>query len=152
MDALLSLNSSAQKREPYYKNFSDLPLGSYTVKKFHLKDSDFGMKLLVEVEDFYLTLPKRFRDKITTEAQVEEINRSRWRITFGGRDPGNFSRFKIDFKIIVEQNAQQLVVSDDDEEPEVIQPPEEDEVEIPRAAKRQADVIKNVYPSKRNRL
>lgn len=153
MDALLSLNSSAQIREAYYKKFSDLPTGSYTVKRFHLKETNFGLRLLVEIEDFYLTLPQRFSEKINTQEQVKEINRGKWRLAYGGKDIANYNKLKIDFNTIVEQNAQQLP-GDDDEEVPVIVMGLEDEDEMPaQRAKRQADGAGRVtYPSKRNRL
>lgn len=93
-------------KQPYYKNFGDLPLGSYTVKKFLLRNSKFGLKLLVEVGDFYLTLPKRFIDKINTEELVAEINKTKWQLTYGGRENGDYTPLKIDFSAIAEPSAQ----------------------------------------------
>lgn len=175
MELLLSLNSSAIKKEVSYKKFADLPIGSYTVKKFALKETSYGIRLSVYIEDFYLTLPQRYSDKINTEAHVEEMNRTRTRLIYGGKEPGQFGILKIDFKVIEPETAEidleeesQIIpsytqavppspppaavvetheVEDDDDD-------EDDEEVIAPARNKRAisTLIKNVYPSKRSRL
>lgn len=169
MELLLSLNSSAVRKEVSYKKFADLPIGSYTVKKFALKQTNYGVRLFVYIEDFYLTLPQRYSDKINTEAHVQEMNRIGTKLIYGGKEPGEFGALKIDFKVVEAETpeidleeesqiipvytqavstaaaaAETLEVNDDDEDEEVISP-----VRNKRAIN---TLIKNVYPSKRNRL
>lgn len=166
MDLLLSLNASAIKREPSFKKFSDLPYGSYTVKKFVLKDTNFGLRLLVLVDDFYLTLPQRFSDKISKAGQVEELNQRKFRLVYGGKDQQNFNMLKIDFNVVEpapEPAAAEAVpetetpiipnyeVPPTDEETET-ETQGDEEIIIPARTKRHMEMlVKNVYPNKRSR-
>lgn len=114
MNTLLSLNWSAQIREPYHKKFCDLPIGSYAVRRFLLKETPYGLRLHAEIEDFYLALPKRFSDQINTQEQVEEINRERWQLVYGGRDTTDCRKLKIDFNVIIIEVQAPVIVVDDE--------------------------------------
>lgn len=97
MEELLSLNSSAAKTVARIKKFDDLENGEYIVKSFKLKDTPYGLRVLVEVDNFYLTLPPRFSDKINSAEQIAELNAKNFKMVYGGKNAEEFNRLIIDF-------------------------------------------------------
>lgn len=102
MEELLSLNSAASKKVLRYKRFGDLDVGTYIVKSFKIKNGDYGLRVLVEIDNFYMTLPLRFSDKINSEEQVAELNAKKWKMVYGGKNANEFNRLILNFKPIVE--------------------------------------------------
>lgn len=113
MEDLLSLNSSTTKKEAKVKKFDNLNLGEYVVKSFKLKETNFGLRVFVEVDNFYLTLPPRFSDKINSAEQIAELNEKKFKMIYGGKDVDEFNKLIIDFV--------QLKQSEDPIETEVIE-------------------------------
>lgn len=97
MEELLSLNSSVAKTVAKIKRFDDLENGEYIVKSFNLKDTPYGLRVFVEVENFYLTLPPRFSDKINSAEQIAELNAKHFKMVYGGKNAAEFNRLIIDF-------------------------------------------------------
>lgn len=103
MEELLSLNYSSAKKSVKIKKFDSLQHGAYTVKTFKLKDTNFGLRVFVEIENFYLSLPQRFSDKINSEEQIAELNSKKWKMIYGGKDAAEFNKLIIDFKQVEEE-------------------------------------------------
>lgn len=120
MEDLLNLNSSATKAVAKSKRFDDLKIGEYLVKTFKLKEFPFGLRLLVEIDNFYLILPPRFSDKINSEQQLAEINAKKFKMVYGGKDPGEFNKLIIDFVLLsdrggIQSNEDDSTVEDSEE-------------------------------------
>lgn len=115
MEDLLSLNSSTAKKEARVKKFDHLQIGEYIVKSFKLKETTFGLRVFVEIDDFYLCLPPRFSDKINSSEQIDELNGKKFKMVYGGKNVDEFNKLIIDFKPVREiQEAQELEIETTD--------------------------------------
>lgn len=56
------------------KSFDELAKGEYRIVQFKLNNTRFGLRLTVHFEDFFVWLPSRFSDKISSQDQVNELN------------------------------------------------------------------------------
>lgn len=97
MEDLLSLNSSVAKITPKIKRFDDLENGEYVVKSFKLKETPFGLRVFVEINNFYLSLPPRFSDKINSVDQIAELNVKKFKMVYGGKNAEEFNKLILDF-------------------------------------------------------
>lgn len=124
MEDLLSLNYSSAKKETKIKKFDSLENGEYTVKSFKLKDTNFGLRVFAEIDNFYLSLPPRFSDKINSEEQIAEINSKKWKMTYGGKDAAEFNKLIIDFKQMEKPKSQeaQIIESETADSEEMLTP------------------------------
>lgn len=113
MEALLSLNSTNSIKESRVKKFDSLEIGEYIVKSFKLKETNFGLRVYVEIDNFYLSLPPRFSDKINSAEQIDEINEKKFKMIYGGKNPEEFNKLIIDFAVVQEHDAQ--IIEDEDE-------------------------------------
>lgn len=113
MEELLSLNSSVAKKVSRNKRFDDLAVGTYIVKSFKTKNTMYGLRVLVEIDDFHLSLPPRFSDKINSEEQIEELNAKKWKMIYGGKDVAEFNKLILDFKPIVQIDLEESATEDD---------------------------------------
>lgn len=114
MEDLLSLNSSATKSNARMKRFDDLQVGTYIVKSFQLKETTFGLRVVVEIDNFYLTLPPRFSDKMNSEEQILELNAKKWTMVYGGKNASEFNKLIIDFKPL--KDSKRLNQTNDEED------------------------------------
>lgn len=117
MEDLLSLNTSNQKTANHeaVKKFDNLVIGDYLVKSFQLKDTKFGLRVFVEIDDFYLILPARFSDKINSKEQLEELNDQKWKMEYRGKNKDEFGKLMIDFKLLNDESAADDTSSDGDD-------------------------------------
>lgn len=104
MDDLLSLNASSTNAEGRIKKFDNLPIGEYLVKSFKLKVTQFGLRVYVEIDDFYVVLPARFSDKINSAEQLEELNGNKFKMVYKGKNKEEFNKLMIDF-VPLKENA-----------------------------------------------
>lgn len=79
------------------KKFDNLSTGEYMVKSFKLKETQFGLRVYVEVDDFYLVLPARFFDKINSVQQLDELNENKFKMVYNGKNKDEFNKLMIDF-------------------------------------------------------
>lgn len=122
MEDLLSLNVSNKKSAGKIKKFDDLSIGEYFVKSFKLKETQFGLRVYVEIDDFYLVLPARFSDKVNSVEQLEEINENKFKMIYKGKNKDEYNKLMIDFVPLKDQDAIDGVEStseNDDSEPQV---------------------------------
>lgn len=123
MEDLLSLNSSATKKSVKIKRFDDLENGEYIVKSFKLKDTPYGLRVHVEIDNFYLSLPPRFSDKINSVEQIAQLNAKKFKMIYGGKNAEEFNRLIIDFLPLkddgadAQNNEEDSALEDDEEAP-----------------------------------
>lgn len=113
MEDLLSLNSSNSVNQARVKKFDSLEVGEYIVKSFKLKETNFGLRVYVEIDDFYLSLPPRFSDKINSAEQIDDINDKKFKMIYKGKNPEEFNKLMIDFELVKVHDAQ--IIEDEDE-------------------------------------
>lgn len=70
---------------------------SKNVKSFKLKNTPYGLRLHVQVDNFYLSLPPRFSDKINSDEQLAELNSNKLKMIYGGKNAEEFNMLIIDF-------------------------------------------------------
>lgn len=116
MEDLLSLNSSVVKVEPKIKRFDDLENGEYVVKLFKLKETPFGLRVLVQINNFYLSLPPRFSDKINSVDQIAELNTKKFKMVYGGKNAEEFNKLILDFVPLKDGVGNQNNEDDSEEE------------------------------------
>lgn len=116
MEDLINLNASNKSGEKI-KKFDDLAKGVYLVKSFKLKETTFGLRLYVQIDDFYLILPPRYTDKINSADQLKELNGGKFKMIYGGKNKDEFNKLMIDFQPLKEdENTTVDSASDEDDE------------------------------------
>lgn len=84
--AFLALKNSCENTFRPIKKFDDLAVGTYTVDSFRLKDTKFGRRIFVNIEDFCVVLPPRFLERISTQNQIDELNSEQYKMIYAGKD------------------------------------------------------------------
>lgn len=67
------------------QSFDNLPVGTYAVTRFRLKETKFGQRVFVEIDDFCVVLPPRFSENIYSQAQIVELNKNKMKMIFKGK-------------------------------------------------------------------
>lgn len=94
LEALDDLNNCSQR----YANFNDLKLGDYAVRKFSVAPTKQGDRIRVDLDEYFVFLPKRYLDKIG-EKKCAELNKFNFIMTFGGKEYTNKDRLILSFKL-----------------------------------------------------
>lgn len=117
MEDLLDLNASNRTSEKV-KKFENLDRGTYLVKSFDLKDTPFGIRLFVKIDDFNIILPQRYSDKINSDDQLKELNDGKYKMIYRGKNKDEYNKLMIDFKPLGESEtmANDSSSSSDDED------------------------------------
>lgn len=68
------------------KKFDDLENGIYLVDSFSMKDTKFGKRIFVNIDDFCVVLPPRFMERINKQKQIDELNAGRYNMIYQGKD------------------------------------------------------------------
>lgn len=88
------------------KIFKNIRPGRYLVHKFKLLETKFGMKVLVEIDNFEAFLPPRFTELIGKPEIIKELNEDQYILIYNGKSGRSYD---IDFtKIDPEQNAEEM--------------------------------------------
>lgn len=126
MEDLLHLNAS-NKSSDKIKKFENLDRGTYLVKSFELKETPFGLRLFVKIDDFGLILPPRYSDKINSDEQLKELNDGKFKMIYRGKNKDEYNKLMIDFKSLGEDEApgndSSSSSSDDEEDTQPTKPP-----------------------------
>lgn len=115
MEELLNLNASSASNEKV-KKFENLDHGTYLVKSFKLKDTPYGLRLFVQIDDFYLILPPRYTDKINSDEQLKELNDGKFKMIYRGKNKDEFNKLMIDFKPLMEDESAAADSTSEEEE------------------------------------
>lgn len=83
MSAFEILKRASTPKE--YKNFTDLPIGEYSVSKFELYKTKLGIRMKVTLGDIYVFLPERYSDGITDE-DIQLLNDTQMVLKYMGKD------------------------------------------------------------------
>lgn len=113
MEDLLSFNESNRSKD-IVKKFDDLAIGEYIPKLFKLADTNYGLKIYVSIDDFWIMLPTRYSDKINSDEQIRELNNTKFKMIYSGKDQNQGNRVMLKFKPLDDDEDGS---SDDDEEP-----------------------------------
>lgn len=99
-----------ENKSPTYKNFDQLDIGEHKIKQFAIKDTQYGTRIQVTIEDFYVFLPARFSDKITSESEIDELNATPCIMIYKGKEK---NCIQLDFKLDTEEKASNEDDNDD---------------------------------------
>lgn len=91
-----------------YMSFEKLTVGEYKVQKFELIGTQYGQRIRVTCEDFFVYLPSRFSLRIGTQLQIDELNGKKYLMVYKGKDSNYNNRIMLDFEEIwtAEDNLQ----------------------------------------------
>lgn len=81
-----------------YVRMGDLAPGRYEIRKFCLRDSQYGTRLVIEIEQGYVYLPEKMLKKINTEKAINKINKDRYDLVYEGKDDGAPNRLNFTFE------------------------------------------------------
>lgn len=84
------------------QSFDRLPIGTYTVRAFKLKDTKFGKRVFVDIDDFCVVLPPRFSENIHTQDQIVDLNKVKMRMIYKGKDEKKNNLVCVKFKKLIE--------------------------------------------------
>lgn len=87
---LSTLKESAASCSTYIR-MSNLDPGRYEIRKFSLRDSQYGKRLVIEVEQGYVYLPEKMLKKFNSEKEVNKLNRDRYDLVYEGNDSNKFT-------------------------------------------------------------
>lgn len=68
------------------KKFDDLAVGTYSVDSFSMKDTRYGRRIFVNIEEFCVVLPVRFMERVNKQKQIDELNAQRFNMVYKGKD------------------------------------------------------------------
>lgn len=94
---LLTKACKPKERQENYKKFDDMSTGCYKVKKFELKETEYGPKLQVFIENFFVYLPPRFTELINSQQLIDELNSKNYVMEYAGKDKMNFNFLQLKF-------------------------------------------------------
>lgn len=98
--------------EYQFKRIHSLDRFGYIVKKFSLLETEYGMRVAVFFDGFYIHLPKRIGSRITRQHEMKYLNdlvtRTDMMFKFGGYDENG--KMKIKFTV----NASEDDINNDD--------------------------------------
>lgn len=89
-----SLKSACIKSS--FKSFKDLAMGEYLINRFTFVDTNFGKRVRIDVDGFYMYLPERF--STLTEAEITTLNSSQKIMIYSGKDAKHQNRLLLDFQ------------------------------------------------------
>lgn len=95
MDALSKLREACVKKT--FKSFKDAQPGEYIVTQFSKADTGHGERVKIQIENYFMYLPKRFNETLT-QGVMDELNKSPKIMVYGGKDPNIQNRLILDFK------------------------------------------------------
>lgn len=104
MDAfnLLKVACLKKNKESKLLKWDQFPTGVYKVDYFKMiETANFGLKLQVHFElkeqKHHVVLPDRFVEKLTQDAQVQELNKRKYNMVYDGKDKSHYNFIQVDF-------------------------------------------------------
>lgn len=100
MDAMDKLKSACKKTsiKKTYKSFKDINIGEYNINRFAVVDCQFGKRIRIDLDEFFMYLPERFV-KFLTDADIDQLNEAVPKVmVYSGKDAENKDRLILDFK------------------------------------------------------
>lgn len=81
-----------------YVSFEDLSMGDYFISSFALVQSNFGLRIRVDIGNRMLLLPDRFT-KAFTEEHIKELNQGEYIMIYKGKEPST-KKLLLDFEMV----------------------------------------------------
>lgn len=82
MDLLKSACEDYQKADI----LDDSKIGSHNVVEFRLVKTIYGVKVIVKTDSFEVFLPPRFSKKINTQESIDNLNQTKMKMIYKGKD------------------------------------------------------------------
>lgn len=98
------INACNDKNCLTYKNFNQLNIGEYKIKRFALSQTKFGLRVKAISDDFYIYLPTKFTNHLNKQEQIDALNDGNVIMWFKGKDRDGVH---LEFKQQQEQQQQQ---------------------------------------------
>lgn len=84
--AFQALKDSCEIKFRPIKPFDDLKVGTYSVDSFSMKNTRYGKRIFVNIEDFCVVLPPRFMERINKPQQIDNLNAEHYNMIYRGKD------------------------------------------------------------------
>lgn len=68
-----------------YIRLEDLKPGRYEVLKFSLRESQFGKRVVIDIDGGWIFLPEKMYTKFNTEKSIAKLNKERYDFVFEGK-------------------------------------------------------------------
>lgn len=99
-----------------YIRMGDLTPGRYEIRKFSLRDSMYGRRLVIDINKGYIYLPEKMLEQFNTEKKVDKLNKDRYDLVYSGKDENAPQRLKFTF----EMHSALLDDDDDNDDEDVV--------------------------------
>lgn len=83
MLSILKENAAASSS---YIRMADLQPGRYKIDHFEFRDTQYGKRLVIEIDQGDLFLPKNMVKKINSESAIKKLNSERYDLVFEGKE------------------------------------------------------------------
>lgn len=87
---MLSLLKETAESSSGYIRWKDLKPGRYEVLKFSLRDSQFGKRVVIDIDGGWIYLPEKMYKKFKTEKSIAKLNKERYDFVFKGQNKFTF--------------------------------------------------------------
>jgi len=81
--AILKENAEACRN---YIRLEDLEPGTYEIKRFSLRDTKFGKRLVIDINLGFLYLPEKMTRKFNTDAAIAKLNKKHYDFVYNGNN------------------------------------------------------------------
>lgn len=75
-----------------YVRMVDLEPGKYHIHKFSLRDSKFGKRVVIEIDQGYMYLPEKMYKKFNTEKAIAKLNKEDYDFVYEGKKVFTFEK------------------------------------------------------------
>lgn len=120
-----------------YVRMADLQPGRYEITRFEIRETQYGKRLVIEINQGMMFLPEKMMKKINSESAIKKLNNDRYDLVFEGKEN---NVLKFDF----EKHAATDDEDDDDDETDT-----EEQQQANKSNKRKTNNnIRNASPKK----
>lgn len=100
--AFQALKDSCEINFRPIKPFDDLKVGTYSVDSFSMKNTRYGKRIFVNIEDFCVVLPPRFMERINKPHQIDDLNAEHYNMIYRGKDKNQINLLLLSFVEVVD--------------------------------------------------
>lgn len=98
LSALKASAASCSSPASSYVRMSDLAPGRYPIRKFSLRDSQYGKRLVIEIEQGFMYLPEKMYKKFNTEKAINKLNKEQYDLVYEGKSDRAPNRLMFTFE------------------------------------------------------
>lgn len=96
---MLSLLKETAAASSGYIRLEDLKPGRYEVLKFSLRDSQYGKRVVIDIDGGWIYLPEKMYKKFNTEKSIAKLNKDQYDFVFEGKSKRAPNAFKFTFEM-----------------------------------------------------